>query len=147
MTDDELNEAVQRLKTKNITNITSFGYDEISSDVIEHISPSFFEPLRYIFNLPIEKGIFPDWLEIAKVTPLFRKGDNALMDNYRAITVLPFFSKILEIIIYSRLYSFFSENKILYKKQFGFHKQHSTDHADHSADHLSCKRNFKIFWK
>ena len=51
------------------------------------------------------------------------------MDNYRPISVLPCFSKILERIIYNRLYSFFSENNILYKKQFGFQKQHLTDHA------------------
>ena len=54
ITDDELNEALQTLKTKK-----SSGYDEISSDVIKHISPSGFEPMRCIFNLSIEKGIFP----------------------------------------------------------------------------------------
>ena len=85
--------------------------------------------MRDISNLSIEKGIFPDQLKIAKVTALFKKGNNALMDNYRAISVLPCISKILESIIYNRLYSFFSENNILYKKQFGFQKQHSTDHA------------------
>ena len=85
--------------------------------------------MRYIFNLSIEKGIFPDQLKIAKVILLFKKGDIALMDNYRPISVLPCFSKILERIIYNRLYSFFSENNILYKKQFGFQKQYSTDHA------------------
>ena len=95
----------------------------------QYISPSVFEPLRYIFNLSIEKGIFPDQLKIAKVTPLFKKGNNALMDNYCPMSVLPCFSLILERITYNRLYSFFSENNILYKKQSGFQKQHSTDHA------------------
>ena len=50
------------------------------------------------------------------------------MDNYRPIKVFPCFSKILERNV-NRLYSFFSENNILYKKQFGFQKQHSTEHA------------------
>ena len=86
ITDDELNEALQTLKTKK-----SSGCDEISSDVIERISPSVFEPLRYIFNLSIKKDIFPDQLKIAEVIPLFKKGDNALMDNYRPISVLPIF--------------------------------------------------------
>ena len=51
------------------------------------------------------------------------------MDNYRPISVLPCSSKIMERIIYNRLYSFFSENNTLYKKQFGFQKQYSTGHA------------------
>ena len=124
ITDDELNEALQTLETKK-----SSGYDDIFSDVIKDTSPSIFEPLRHIFNLSLEKGIFPDQLKIAKVSLLFKKGDNALMDNYRPILVIPYFLKILERIIYNRLYSFFSENNNLYKKQFGFQKQHSTDHA------------------
>ena len=70
ITDDKLNEALQTLKTKKSS--------EISSDVIKHISPSVFEPMRYIFNLSIEKGIFPDQLKIAKVTPLFKKGYNVM---------------------------------------------------------------------
>ena len=86
ITDDELNEALQTLKTKK-----SSGCDEISSDVIKRISPSVFEPLRYIFNLSIKKDIFPDQLKIAEVIPLFKKGDNALMDNYCPISVLPIF--------------------------------------------------------
>ena len=77
ITDDEVNEALQTLKTRK-----RYSYDEISSDVIKHISPSVFKPLRYIL---------PDQLKIAKVTPLFKKGNNALMDNYRPILVLPCF--------------------------------------------------------
>ena len=91
ITYDELNEALQTLKTNN-----SSGYDGSSSDVIKHISPSVFKPMKYIFNLSIEKGIFPDQLKIAKVTSLFKKGDNGLMVNYRPVSVLPCFSKILE---------------------------------------------------
>ena len=115
ITDDELNEALQALKLKKRS-----GYDKISSDVIKHISPSIFEPLRYISHRIIEKGIFPDQLKIAKLTALFEKGDNALMDNYRPISVFPCSSKVLERITCNRRYSFYSENNILYKKQFGF---------------------------
>ena len=124
ITDDELNKALQILKAKK-----SSGYDEISSDVIKHISPLVFEPMRYIFSLSIEKGIFHDQLKTEKVIPLFKNGDNALMDNYRRISVLPCFLKILEIIIYNRLYSFFSKNNILDQKQFGCQKHHSIYHA------------------
>ena len=49
--------------------------------------------------------------------------------NYRPITVLPCFSKVLEKIMYNRLYIHLSENNLLYKKQFGFQQKHSTEHA------------------
>ena len=101
--------------------------------------------MRYIFNLSIEKDIFRDQLKIATVTPLFKKGDNALMDNYRPISVLSCFSKILERIIYNRLYSFFPENNISYKKQFGLQKQYSTNHVIvHLVNEIlkSFKNNF-----
>ena len=64
MTDDELNAALKTLKTKK-----SSGYDEVSSDVIKDASLSIFEPVRYNFNLPTEKDIFPDKHKIVKVTP------------------------------------------------------------------------------
>ena len=73
--------------------------------------------------------MFPDQPKIARVTPLFKKSDNALMDNYRPISVRPCFSKMLERIICNRLYSFFYENITLCKKQFGFKKQDSTGHT------------------
>ena len=86
ITDDELKEVLQTLKTKK-----NSGYNEISSDVIKQISPSVFELLRYIFNLSIEKDMLPDKLEIANVTPLFKKGNNAFIDNYCPISVLASF--------------------------------------------------------
>ena len=43
--------------------------------------------------------------------------------------MLPCLSKILERIMYNRLYTFLNENNLLYEKQFGFQAAHSTDHA------------------
>ena len=77
----------------------------------------------------MQTGIFPDKLKIAGVTPFFKGGDNRELGNYRPISVLPCFSKILEKIMYNRLYKYLKENNILYKKQFGFQKNHATEHA------------------
>ena len=68
-------------------------------------------------------------MKIAKVTPVFKGGDSADLSNYRPISVLPCFSKILERLMYNRLCKHLSNSKILYPKQFGFQKGHSTDHA------------------
>ena len=73
--------------------------------------------------------IFPDKLKIARVTPIFKKGNNTLLTNYRPISVLACFSKLLERIMYNRLYKFLQENNILYQKQFGFQNAHTTEHA------------------
>ena len=84
-----------------------------------------------IFNLSLSTGIFPDKLKIAKVSLIFKNGEKDLLTNYQLISVLPCFSKILERIMYDRLYSYsyLTENKILFKRQFGFRSGHSTDHA------------------
>ena len=78
--------------------------------------------LQYLFNLSFEKGIFPDDLNIAKVTPVFKAEDITKLSSYRPIYVLPFFSKILQ-----RVQIF--DSNILNKRQFGFQEGHSTDHA------------------
>ncbi len=51
------------------------------------------------------------------------------MENYRPVSTLPIFGKIFEKLIYCRLYSFLTSQNVLYDKQFGFRKQHSTSHA------------------
>ena len=107
----------------------SAGYDEISFNVIKNCFGELCNPLKYIFNLSFEKGIFPDRMKIAKVTPVFKWGDSADLNNYRPVSVLPCFSKILERLMYNRLCKHLSNSKILYPKQFRFQKGHSTDHA------------------
>ena len=51
------------------------------------------------------------------------------MSNYRPISVLPCFSKILERIMHNRLYKYLTAEKLLYSKQFGFQIGLSTEHA------------------
>ena len=124
LTDDELKEALRSLKPNK-----SPGYDNISSNVVNETSDIFFTPLKYIFNLSLQQGIFPESLKIAKVSPVYKKDEEFLLTNYRPISVLPCFSKLLERIIYNRLFKYLSENSILCKKQFGFQTSHSTEHA------------------
>ena len=77
----------------------------------------------------MQLGVFPKLLKIGKVSPIHKKGDTQLFENYRPISVLPIFSKIFEKILYHRLYSFFTSNNVIHDKQFGFRKNHSTGHA------------------
>ena len=79
--------------------------------------------------MSITNGIVPDKLKIAKVIPIFKKGDKNEISNYRPISLLSIFNKLLEKVVYKRLYNFLIKNNILYKYQFGFRKNHSTSMA------------------
>ena len=72
------------------------GYDEISFNVVKNCFGPLLKPLMFIFNLSLQKGSFPDELEIAKVTPVFKADDVNELGNCIPISVLPCFSKILE---------------------------------------------------
>ena len=48
------------------------GYDDINYNVIKKCFGSLCEPLKYLINLSIEKGVFPDDLKLARVTPFTR---------------------------------------------------------------------------
>ena len=63
-------------------------------------------PAETYILLSFEKARFPDSLKIAKVTPVYKSGDSSSLSNYRPISLLPCFSKMLERITYRRLYSY-----------------------------------------
>lgn len=120
----ELEKIVKSLKNKR-----SCGYDDIPVKVIKSSLEIIIKPLVYILNLMIESGSFPQELKLAKVKPLFKKGNKSNKNNYRAISLLPSFSKIFEKIIYHRLLNFLNKYNLLNKDQYGFQKQKSTTHA------------------
>ena len=86
-------------------------------------------PLSNICNLSFNEGIFPSKNKIAKVIPIFKKGLREDINNYRPISLLSVFSKIMEKLMASRLNSFLELHHIIYPKQFGFRAGHSTSHA------------------
>ena len=85
--------------------------------------------LEKIFNLSINTGVYPDSLKIAKVIPIFKNGSKSSVNNYRPISILSPINKIFEKIIYSRLIKYIDKFNLLYKYQYGFRKNHSTEHA------------------
>ena len=60
------------------------------------------DPLTHIINMSLSTGIVPNDLKIAKVIPIFKKGEQDLVSNYRPISLLTCFSKIFERIVYKR---------------------------------------------
>ena len=108
---------------------SSPGFDGIPSFVANQCIDNFIEPLTYIINMSFMEGVFPSELKLAKVVPIFKSGDSTKMSNYRPISILSFFSKIFEKLMYNIVNNFLYKNDIIYKYQFGFRKKHSTQHA------------------
>ena len=84
------------------------------------------KPLMHIFNLSFLTGIIPNALKIARVTPVYKANNKENFSNYRPISVLPCFSKILEKLTYKRAITFLNKNNILSNNQYGFRAGHST---------------------
>ena len=87
------------------------------------------KPLTFIINLSLETGVVPSEWKVAKVIPLYKSGSQAEIDNYRPISILPTFSKILEKIVYKQLMAHLERHNLLFKYQFGFRPNRSTELA------------------
>ena len=85
--------------------------------------------LADLFNLSFMTGVFPSVLKTAKVVPVFKKDSKLNYSNYRPISLLSNIEKILEKLMYKRLYAFLDYNNIIYDLQFGFRQQYFTSHA------------------
>lgn len=116
------------------------GIDGIPPKVWTSVSHVIAPVLCHLFNLVLTTGIYPDALKVAKVIPIFKKGDSTLPENYRPISLLPCINKLLERSIEKRLRSFLNSNNILFDFQFGFRKHHDTSHA--LLETVNCIRNY-----
>lgn len=87
------------------------------------------QPLSHIINASFEQGIYPESLKTANVIPIHKTGSLNYCKNYRPISLLSNIGKIFEKCMFERLTNFINNNNILYTKQFGFRRGHSTSHA------------------
>ena len=99
------------------------GWDELKPSIIKTVKDSIKIPLAHIGNLSFDKGIFPIELKIAKIVPIFKSGDDCIFTNYRPVSVLPVFSKIMERLMYDRLISYILKHKIYLNISLGFRRE------------------------
>ena len=105
------------------------GPGSIHVKILKLIAPSISFHLANLFNIAIRNGVFPTSLKDALICPVFKKGEENIISNYRPISLLSNIGKLLEKIIYNRFKSFLDSNNVLFKNQFGFRTAHSTNHA------------------
>ena len=122
--ESEIINIVKLCKPKN-----SKDCDDITMYVISNVIVSIAKPLAHIFNLSFSCRVIPDHMKIAKIIPIFKNGQKTEFTNYRPISILSQFSKILEKLFILRLEKCIDANKILPDSQYGFIPGMSTVHA------------------
>ncbi len=104
----------------------SCGTDGITSKLIKDAGACIIHPLVFIFNSSIEQKCFPKAWKKATVTAIFKSGNKCSPNNYRPISILCTFSKLLERVIHEQLYAFLRQCGRLVESQSGFRKGYST---------------------
>ena len=80
-----------KLKTK-----TSHDLNNLSTKILKTSIIPIAKPLTHIVNLSLTTGVVPLQMKIARLIPIFKSGERTLFNNYRPISMLPVFSKLLE---------------------------------------------------
>jgi Notch-like protein len=115
----------------------SHGYDGISTKILKFSLLYISLPINYICNKMLSTSIFPTRLKFSEIKILFEKRDKTHLSNYRPISLLTFFSKIFENIVYRRLYYHIYCNHILVNEQFGFTNNQSTEISSYNLTNVT----------
>ena len=123
-TRSEISTLIDRLPNKK-----SSGPDGISNCLLKKLSKELTDPLEMLFNQSLKEGIYPQQMKEAHVVPLYKSKSRQEATNYRPISLLLTMSKLLEKIIYKRIYGFMTENNLIFASQHGFRNKHSCESA------------------
>lgn len=102
------------------------GKDGITVENLINIKENIVKILTVLVNDVLTTGIFPEELKIVKICPIFKSGLRTSKNNYRPISLISVFSKIIEIIIKKRFMSFMNKYITPDPYQYGFTNNSST---------------------
>ena len=97
---DPITEKKVEVEISQLNENKATGYDDLAPKLVKKISKYTVQPLTYILNQTFPTGVLPKELKIALVTPVFKANERDQFKNYRPISILPCFSKILEKLMY-----------------------------------------------
>lgn len=98
-----ISEAAVRAAIEMVSPNKACGADNISARIIIECADELAVPLTKLCNLSVRSGIFPERWKRANIIPLYKKGDKKDPANYRSISLLPLFGKILERVMFEEL--------------------------------------------
>lgn len=111
------------------SNNKTSGHDNINLKIIKSISHYIIPTTCDIFNTCLSSGYFPNSFKKSIVTPIYKNGNRESLGNYRPISIISNFAKLLEKALYNRILSFIENNSILAGNQYGFRPKKSTADA------------------
>ena len=94
------------------------GWNDLPAVVAKQSIDNYTERLTCLLNRSFSDSIYPGKLKLARIVSIFKSGDITVLSNYRLISILSFFAKVFEKLLYTYLLIFFDINDILHKQQF-----------------------------
>jgi hypothetical protein len=91
-------------------------------------------------NSSFSSGKYPQALKRAASKPIFKSGDKENITNYRLVSNVSFFAKLIERIAHNRFYAFTEENKLLSEFQSAYRKGHSVETVNLKVHNDLCRR-------
>ena len=104
---------------KKLKKKKSSGCDGLTQTQLAVGAPTLTKPLVKIFNKLINEGLFPTSWKEAIVTPVLKKGDKTLKENFRPVSCLPAAAKLLELLVFNQTTEYMEKNMLLPKSQHG----------------------------
>ena len=83
--------------------------------VLKHVKS---KPIEILFNYSFSQGTVPSNFKITRVIPVYKKGSPTSVDNYRPISLLSIFNRLLEKLMYNRLVAYLEKVNVLCENQF-----------------------------
>ena len=123
----KVNESEVRKEILNLSTKKATKNGDIPAKILKKSVNIYIKEITFIINDCLEKGIFPDDLKLADVSPIFKKEDSFKKENYRPVRLLRHMSKVFEGILYKQIDTFMTTKFSPYL--CGFRKNHNAQHS------------------
>ena len=111
---------------KNVNVNKSLGPDDIHPRILHELADFLTSPITILFNRSIQGEELPDDWKLQFVSPIYKKGQRSLAENYRPISLTCILCKMLESLVRAELLTHLLKNNVLSKRQYGFINGRST---------------------